>query len=87
MSRDILLRKINEYVLEDRYAQVDEDFLIQEVRMISNEDLERINGCLYSGQKFDSNPHNSILLYLTGLTDSFDFDKQRSDTIGGAPPD
>jgi hypothetical protein len=87
MSRESLLKKINQYVLEERYLQIDEDFLIQEVRMASDKDLDRIDGCLYSRQKFDSNPHNSILLYLTGLTDEFDFDKQRSDTIGGAPPD
>lgn len=33
------------------------------------------------------NPHNSILLYITGLSNDFDFAKARCDHIGGSPPD
>lgn len=36
---------------------------------------------------FENNPHNSILLYITGLTNEFDLIKARADTIDGSPPD
>ena len=82
-----LLEKIQPYVIESRRDEIDEDYLHQEVVMLLIDDLHRISAALYNNLTFDQNPHNSILLYITGLTDSFDFAKARSDTIGGAPPD
>ena len=91
--RDQNLKNINDFIIDDRYFQIDQDYLEYEVKMISNKDLERILfTCINKRDYPDSfepweNPHNSILLYLTGITDTFDFSKARSDMIGGAPPD
>lgn len=86
------LKTINDFIIDERYFQVDQDYLEYEVKMASEKDLERIAyTCLSKSQSetFPAwpNPHNSILLYLTGLSDEFDFQKARSDMIGGAPPD
>lgn len=83
----LLLEKIQPYVIDSRRDQIDEDYLHQEVVMLDLQDLHRISASLYNNLKFEDNPHNSILLYITGLTDTFDFSKARSDTTGGAPPD
>ena len=91
--RDQNLKNINNFIIDERYFQVDEDYLEYEVKMVSDKDLERILFTCINKRDFpDSfepweNPHNSILLYLTGISDTFDFDKARSDMIGGAPPD
>lgn len=82
-----LLKKIENSVLNERRESVDPDFLQQEVLMSTIDDLERIRASLYNKLFFEKNPYNSILLYITGLTDHFDFTKARSDTTGGAPPD
>ena len=90
-SREKDLKLINEYIIEKRYFQVDEDYLEYEVKMASDEDIERICfTCLQTKRKDWApwpNPHNSILLYITGISDTFDFSKARSNMIGGAPPD
>lgn len=91
--RDQNLKNINDFIIDDRYFQIDQDYLEYEVKMISDKDLERILfTCINKRDYPDSfepweNPHNSILLYLTGITDTFNFSKARSDMIGGAPPD
>ena len=84
-ERKSSLRYIHQHLLEDRLNSVDQDYLEYEVTMISDQDLTRICDSI-NVDKFP-NPHNSILLYVTGLTDDFDFEKSRSDMIGGAPPD
>jgi DNA-directed DNA polymerase III PolC len=71
----------------NRLAQVDHDFLSFEEDLSMDEDLELVEQALGTGVKFDSNPHNSIILYLVGLTDHFDPDRARADTRGGSPPD
>jgi DNA polymerase III subunit alpha len=85
------LKLIDEHIDNNRYAEVDEDYFQYEVRMSSDEDISRILFLLIgqesSNKKLLPNPHNSILLYVTCLTDQFDFNKSRSDMIGGAPPD
>ena len=87
------LRHIHNYLLDDRISTVDQDYLEYEVTMASDLDLQRIVDLLREKQCGSpawsqlENPHNSILLYITGLTDQFDFTKSRSDMIGGAPPD
>lgn len=91
-DRNLLLQKLHQYIINDRYSQVDEDYLEYEVTMVSSEDLLRISNLLIEKEVTSSwtqlnNPHNSIILYIVGLTDDFDFNKSRSDMIGGAPPD
>jgi DNA polymerase-3 subunit alpha len=85
--RGDVLKKIDPYIDLERYSKIDPDYFKQEVIMASYEDLHRIQASLSNNLFYDSNPHNSILLYLTNLTDEFDFNKARSDSIGGAPPD
>jgi DNA polymerase-3 subunit alpha len=92
-KRKKILQSIDSFIIDTRYNQVDPDYLEFEIKMSSIEDLERMNSCLINGAYsknetfFNHNPHNSILLYVTGLTSEFDFKKARSDTIGGSPPD
>lgn len=69
-----------------RVQQVDTDFLSFEEDLTTEEDLQKVQIALRDKLYFD-NPHNSILLYITGLTDQFDFEKARADTQGGSPPD
>ena len=88
-----MLKQIKQNYIKDRVSLVDLDFLTFEEDMISQEDIERI-ATLLSLLKSDPNnkldlpnPHNSIILYICGLTDIFDNVKGRSNTIGGSPPD
>ncbi len=84
------MKKLHNFYLDDRLTKVDKDFLSYEEEMINGKDESLILGLLYNNQDGSiklNNPHNSILLYVCGLTDIFDFDKARSDTIGGSPPD
>ena len=92
-ARDQNLKHINDFIIDERYFQVDQDYLEYEVKMASDKDLERILFTCINKRDYPNkfisweNPHNSILLYLTGISDYFDFTKARSDMIGGAPPD
>lgn len=84
------LSEVRSYYLEDRRHSVDNDFLAFEEEMINQEDQQRLLNLLCNrnpGLGKLSNPHNSILLYITGLSDDFDFKTGRADTIGGSPPD
>lgn len=85
------LRYIHQHLIEDRLDSVDQDYLEYEVTMVSDQDILRISDCITAlstnSMSKLPNPHNSILLYVVGLTDEFDFQKSRSDMIGGAPPD
>lgn len=91
-ERKIYLKFIDENIIDLRYDQVDSDYLEYEVSMASLEDIESIYYVLVEKKSSSNwnpwpNPHNSILLYITGITDEFDFEKQRSNMIDGAPPD
>ena len=81
---------ITSYFIQERLNQIDEDFLEFEIENIDPKDLEKLNTLLSNlienKGKFD-NLHNSILLYVTGLSNQFDFKKARSDMRGGSPPD
>jgi DNA-directed DNA polymerase III PolC len=84
------MNEIKKHYLPDRYKLVDKDFLECEEDMISSKDKEIIHSILKSKSKSSlklDNPHNSIILYLLGITNTFDFNKERSDTAGGSPPD
>lgn len=92
-KRQEYLKIINDFISEERYFQVDSDYLEYEVKMASEKDLERVAFTCLAKKDYPNtfipleNPHNSILLYISHLSDSFDFNKSRSDMIGGAPPD
>ncbi len=97
-ERKEILQGIDPYIIETRYSQVDLDYLEFELKMSDLLDLKRISDSLWAINNYKSdpaiklplyqeNPYNSILLYITGLTDEFDFLKQRSEMIDGAPPD
>ena len=86
-KRKEILQGIDPYIIETRYSQVDPDYLEFEIKMSSIEDLQKINDCLWAVNNlkkttpklplYDQNPYNSILLYITGLTNAFDFSKER----------
>jgi DNA-directed DNA polymerase III PolC len=82
-----MIKDIREYYIADRIELVDSDFLEFEEEMCRKEDLKRILEALMNGAEEWGNPHNSILLYATGLSDVFDFNKGRSEMTGGSPPD
>ena len=81
------LEIIDNHLLNSRLNEIDQDYLEFEVKMASDLDIERIAFSLLGNEKFSTNPYNSILLYITGLTNEFDFEKARSNMTGGAPPD
>lgn len=78
---------LRDYYINKRVEEVDPDFLEFEEDKISKEDLALILNLLSekkgSQRKFP-NPYNSIILYVTGLTNEFDFRRARADTIGGS---
>ncbi len=85
-----MLSEIRSHYIKDRVKTVDQDFLMFEETQTSKEDMELLLKVLSGPGMVRGklpNPYNSILLYVTGLTDLFDYQKGRSDTIGGAPPD
>tara|TARA_B100001059_G_scaffold134263_1_gene134519 strand:+ start:19898 stop:21517 length:1620 start_codon:yes stop_codon:yes gene_type:complete len=96
-KRKEILEGIDPYIIDTRYIQVDPDYLEFEIKMSALDDLQKINDCLWAIANFnknppelpffEDNPHNSIILYITGLTNQFDFEKARSNTINGSPPD
>ena len=86
-KRKEYLQIIDQKLIEERLSQIDQDYLEFEVKMASDLDIERIAFSLLGNEKFSTNPYNSILLYITGLTNEFDFEKARSNMTGGAPPD
>lgn len=78
------------HYLEDRVSQVDSDYLSFEEDMSLDSDKITLLKILENSKHLTGtlpNPYNSIILYITGLTNAFDFQKGRSDTIGGSPPD
>ena len=80
---------LDSYFIPERVSQVDPVFMRFEIDRASKQDMDKIlSMCQDSKRKpFLDNPHNSIILYITGLTDQFDFDRERCDTKGGSPPD
>jgi len=83
-----MIKQIKKYYIPDRLSQVDSDFLSFEEEMISSTDQERILTLLNNNMKAKiSNPYNSIILYICGLSNEFNFQTERSETIDGSPPD
>jgi DNA polymerase-3 subunit alpha len=91
------LQGLRDFYIPERLTQIDPDFLEFEEEMADEEilgillgkcyDLYSVGGMGPLDIEYWDNPHNSILLYLTGLTNQFDFEQGRSDTIDGSPPD
>ena len=85
-----MISEIKNYYIDSRLECIDEDFLSFEEEMVSSSDKEIILSLLSNNLHLKNklpNPHNSIILFLTGITDEFNIAKARSDTIGGSPPD
>lgn len=85
-----LEKTIREHYIAQRISEVDPDFLAFEEDMISAYDTQLILNILSNKICLPdklSNPHNSIILYITGISDEFDKLRARSDTIDGSPPD
>ena len=81
------IETLRKFYNPDRLTQVDQDFLSFEEDMIAADDLQTISDLVDIQASGLANPHNSVLLYVTGITNQFDFTKGRSDTIDGTPPD
>lgn len=86
MLREDIIEQIQATYLTDRTSLVDEDYLVFEEETATLEDLQLILSA-YERKISLPNPHNSCLLYVTGLSLAFDFAKERCNTIGGSPPD
>ena len=84
--RTQLLNKLKANYIPNRVKTVDKDFLSFEEEMSTIKDLEAILVAIDKKAQLP-NPHNSIILYVSGLAKEFDFTKARSDTIGGSAPD
>jgi DNA-directed DNA polymerase III PolC len=87
-----MIEQIRSYYIPKRTELVDSDFLEFEEEMSSEIDQDLIVKLLALREKSTNfvefpNPHNSILLYVTGLTSQFSQERSRADTIGGSPPD
>jgi DNA polymerase-3 subunit alpha len=83
-----MIKKIKNLYISDRIKTIDEDFLSYEEDFILPKDIDLILSLLQNETNIKlNNPHNSVILYVTGLTDEFNFDKSRADTTGGSPPD
>lgn len=81
-----MVEEIKNYYLENRLIEIDPDFLEFEEEKATQEDLEIVLYALKNNLSLP-NTHNSCMLYVTGLSDEFDFVEARCDTIGGSPPD
>jgi len=83
-----MLNKIKSFYISERINKVDKDFLSYEEDFMTEDDASIIVSLLKLNSKAKlKNTHNSIVLYCTGLTDEFNFEKARSNTIDGSPPD
>lgn len=87
MNRNELLENITNHYILNRKNQVDPDYLEYEEENITLDDLKKINQLLIDNVHDFQNGHNSIILYLTGISNQFDLKKGRCDTVGGSPPD
>lgn len=87
MERKELINSIQNFYIKDRLIKVDKDFLEFEEDLADLNDLNLILEYLNKNKKASHNKHNSILLFITGLSDTFDFQKERCDHRGGSEPD
>lgn len=81
-----VLTIIKEHYDPTRLKNIDTDFLEFEENSITELDQQRVLYCIQNNITLPNN-HNSIILYLTGVCNQFDFDKERCDHIDGSEPD
>lgn len=81
-----LLQLVRNYYLKDRLITLDKDYLQIEEEKIFKSDLELILAACKKKIKLP-NTYNSCIIYVTGLSDEFDFTLGRCLTKGGSPPD
>lgn len=86
MSREETINQLKTHFKPDRLANVDKDFLDFELELAGQDTLD-LTLKAAEHQLVLPNPHNSVLLYVAGLTNDFDTVKGRSNTVGGSPPD
>lgn len=94
-NRQSILHNIRKYYITERYNKIDLDFLEFEEEMAEEKDLERIEEYLeqkacgfYDWDGIElANDYNSIILYITGLTNDFDFKEGRNKHHLGTPCD
>jgi DNA polymerase-3 subunit alpha len=74
--------------LNDRLndPQLDLDYFIYECQFASAKSLDRIKEMVARDESGHPNPHNSVLLWVAGLSDVIDH-KKRVDSVGGTPAD
>jgi len=82
-----LRQQVKACLIRDRIKEVDIDFLSFELEKAKEDDLKLLLQLVERNSFFTNNPYNSLLLYTAGLTDTIDFKKERSEFIGGSPPD
>ena len=87
MTRQELINFITNNFNQERLAMLDSDFLSFELDMATMDDLKLVADAILTRPPLLSNQHNSCILYATELSDTFDFNKARADTVGGSPPD
>lgn len=75
------------YYQPERLTQIEPEFLEFEEDMVEITDLELIVKLLVKDSKQVENPYNSCILYVSGLTDQFDFVEARCKSKGGSSPD
>ena len=94
--RSETLVSLRDYYIPERLEEIDQDFLEFEEEMADLKELNVIlDKCialfglagLGPTVQYWSNANNSIILYIAGLTNEFDFEQGRSHTIDGSPPD
>lgn len=86
MSRQAQLEYIRKHYDVERLKSISTNNLHFEEVMVSDQDLDCIRRAL--DQKLCmQNPHNSIILYLLKITNQFDFQEGRIESIGGSSPD
>lgn len=91
------LEYVRLFYIPDRLSEVDPDYLEYEEKMATEEEAEIILNKCYDlfgeppakelTSEYWENTYNSIILYITGLTNTFDFNEARSKMRGGSPPD
>lgn len=81
-----LLQKIRNYYIKSRLITLDQDYLQIEEDAISKSDLELIVSAYEKKIKLP-NTYNSCIVYVTGLSDEFNFKLGRCLSKGGSAPD
>lgn len=85
--REKLLDQLRVNYQAARLLELEYEFLQFEEDMIAIDDLELIVKALERDSKQIDNPYNSCILYVSGLSDEFNFEEARCKSRGGSSPD